>query len=360
MFDWYGSEDASQMGLARHLVDTQLSSDLWNGAIWVTGDLSTAWALVILSSSIIELAPVAVCKAEPDVTGAGEPVELDGLASFHQDPDGVIVQWEWDFDGDCDFQDASGPVVQTTFNGLGMFNVKLRVTDSNGLQDIQNCPVSTVPPPIPPNADPGGPYDFCLNENEPFILDGSDSSDPDDFIVSLAWDFTPQPLDMSFDDSMLTVVDVTTFFTMLGPGTYDVGLKVQDSNGLENTDFTTVTVYADGDCPPPPITPECFLLAGFQKTDKLVNGGDHLLVKPLKIWPMTSQADMPVLQVPTDPAFVGLHLYLQVYMDNPVDYPKRPLQAVERSRLHHRRPGLAVRAEERYVTPAEQPDRVAG
>jgi hypothetical protein len=119
--------------------------------------------------------------------------------------------------------------------------------------------VSIIVPPIPPDADPGGPYVFCIGVNEPFILDGTGSSDPDGHIVSYAWEFSPQPGDNSFDDSPYPAVNVTAVFTALGPGFYDVGLRVVDNDNFVDTDFTTVVVRNQGPCPPAgiPFFPFC-------------------------------------------------------------------------------------------------------
>lgn len=260
-FDWYGAElsqgDAFD-GLARRLVNLQQADDSWD-AYWVVNDLATAWAIVILSPTIVQLAPHAICEADPSVTGVANPVDFDGARSFHTDPARKIVSYEWDFEGDGIF-DATGAFVTHTYSALGTYNAKLRVTDDNNppLIDEATCTVLVTVPPFPPDSDPGRHYQFCLGVNEPFILDGTGSNDIDGSIVAYGWDYDPQPLDNDFDDATTATVDVTAFFTALGPGIYDVGLRVQDDLGNLDTDFTTVTVYDTGDCPvnDPPVCPD--------------------------------------------------------------------------------------------------------
>ncbi|HSU27892.1 MAG TPA: PKD domain-containing protein [Chitinophagaceae bacterium] len=62
-----------------------------------------------------------------------------GMTTVFQDlsvPDGVnaITNWQWDF-GDGTIQNLSGPPFQHTYNSLGTFTVKLKVTDAAGCTD---------------------------------------------------------------------------------------------------------------------------------------------------------------------------------------------------------------------------------
>lgn len=244
-FDWYRSDKsagAATDGLARRLIDMQQPDGWWSG-YWVAYDLATAWSVIILSSTIVEVGPVAVCHAEPEQTAAGLPVEFDGSQSYHLDPNQKVVGWEWDYDNDGIY-DATGAKVNHAFASNGDYTVKLRVTDDKvpPLTATATCSVKVTPPPFPPNANPGGPYIFCIDKNPPFVLDGSKSFDIDGQIVSYEWDFDPQPLDLDFDDGIGVQVDVTTYFSSLAPGLYDVALRVTDDNTLQNVDFGKVLV----------------------------------------------------------------------------------------------------------------------
>lgn len=244
-FDWYRSDTTTGGaidGLARRLITIQYPEGYWYG-YWVTYDLATAWAVIILSSTIVEVGPVAVCDAEPEQTAAGLPVEFDGSQSYHLDPLQKVVAWEWDFDNDGIY-DATGAKVSHAFASVGDYTVKLRVTDDKvpPLTATATCSVKVTPPPFPPNSNPGGPYVFCIDKNPPFVLDGSKSFDIDGQIVSYEWDFDPQPLDLDFDDGIGVTVDVTAYFSSLPPGLYDVALRVTDDNTLQNVDFGKVQV----------------------------------------------------------------------------------------------------------------------
>ncbi len=62
------------------------------------------------------------------------------FTSQSSDSDGTIVSTDWDFDGDLDFNDASGPVVTHDFGSGGPTNdsriVRVRVTDDDGGIDV--------------------------------------------------------------------------------------------------------------------------------------------------------------------------------------------------------------------------------
>lgn len=246
--DWYRNDTQAGDtidGLARELVSSQQADGSWDEAL-VRDDLATAWALVILSSTIVELGPIAVCDVEPENTAAGFPVTLDGTNSYHLDPARTITTWEWDFEGDGTF-DAVGPMVVHSYANTGTYSVVLRVTDDttpSNLQATSSCIVQITPPPNPPNADPGGPYDFCPGNT--WTLDGSASSDPDGSLVSYEWDYV-QPLNLDFLDGTGVSLDVTGYFSGLPVGVYNVALRVTDNNTLQNTDFGTVYVRAAGD-----------------------------------------------------------------------------------------------------------------
>jgi hypothetical protein len=259
-FDWYRSDTTAGDpvdGIARRLVSLQQADGSWDGA-WVFNDLASAWAIITLSATIVQLAPHAVADVDPVITGPNQPVEFDGSPSFHSDPLRNIVLYEWDFDGDGTF-DAAGQFVTHSYPVLGVYSAKLRVTDDNvpPLSDEKVATVNVTIPPYPPDSNPGRRYSFCLGVNEPFILDGSKSKDIDGSIVSWEWDFDPQPLDNDFDDATTPTVDVTAFFTALGPGIYDVGLTVTDDVTLFDTDFATVEVFAPGFCPVVGHDPTC-------------------------------------------------------------------------------------------------------
>jgi len=256
--DWY--LDPSR-GLAQHLVRNQQVDGSWD-SLNIVDDVASAWALVILSPSIIEIPPVAVCRASLHTAPINTPIDLDGLASSHPDAPHTVQGYEWDFDCDGTVDATGSRVRHPGFATVGDKCIRLIVFDERHppVRSLpHDCIIRITPPPFPPTAQPGGPYTLCLGSSQRLVLDGSGSSDPDGTIVQWAWDYRPQPLDNSFDDAFGVTVDVTTYFAGLGPGRYDVGLRVTDDGNLTDTAYTTVTVYAPASCPPgfpPEFTPQ--------------------------------------------------------------------------------------------------------
>jgi pimeloyl-ACP methyl ester carboxylesterase len=81
--------------------------------------------------------PIAQAGGPYDVL-VGENVTLS--ANFSSDADGQIVLYEWDLDGDGDFESASStPFIETAFTEVGTKEVAFRVTDDAG--DVSSASV---------------------------------------------------------------------------------------------------------------------------------------------------------------------------------------------------------------------------
>jgi hypothetical protein len=103
--------------------------------------------------------PVAIIDGglEDKTVYEGDLVTFDGSASY--DPDGTIVSYEWDLDVELDSDgdgeagndvDATGPIVTFTWYDDFELDVKLTVTDNDGLSDsaYQHVTVLNVDPEI--------------------------------------------------------------------------------------------------------------------------------------------------------------------------------------------------------------------
>ena len=71
-------------------------------------------------------APVSAFGIAPAAPRVGEPVTFSSTA---RDPDGRIVAYAWDVDGDGKYDDGNGPTTTTTFSTPGNRTVALRVAD---------------------------------------------------------------------------------------------------------------------------------------------------------------------------------------------------------------------------------------
>jgi PKD repeat protein/subtilisin family serine protease len=93
--------------------------------------------------------PVARFTFSPQNPIVNQTVTFD--ASSSSDPDGQIIRYQWDFDGDGRV-DATGVTVQTSFSRAGSTRVTLTVTDNGNRTNStsQTITVSQTPPPPPP------------------------------------------------------------------------------------------------------------------------------------------------------------------------------------------------------------------
>jgi len=237
-----------------------------NASFWIAG-FGSGYTYE-LGGAISQCYPVADAGKDVPSYPPTIPIELDGSGSYFEPgptcPDGKIVLYEWDCDGDGVY-DYSGtdPVTTCTYPAVynpddsidwdataQTYTATLRVTDNTpALEDgpqtsVDTCEVHITAPPWQPIADPNGPY--ATRVNEEVCLDGSGSSHPAaamyepghpwyDNIVSWEWDLDN---DGEFDDG--TGQEVCTQWST--EGTYFVCLRVTDGAGETDVKCTTVIV----------------------------------------------------------------------------------------------------------------------
>lgn len=172
--------------------------------------------------------PTAVAGG-PYTSSEGSPIALSGAGSF--DSDGTIVAYDWDYDGDGQYDDASGSSPTFVTNQDGVHQVHLRVTDNRGGTATASATITVAN--VAPTASAGGPY--AMNEGGAVTLSAAASSDPGQDIVSYAWDFDG---DGQYDDA----TGVSPVFSTTIDGVYTLGLRVTDHRGATSTASTTVTV----------------------------------------------------------------------------------------------------------------------
>ncbi|MBS3788572.1 PKD domain-containing protein, partial [Candidatus Bipolaricaulota bacterium] len=166
----------------------------------------------------------------PSNPSSGDRVQFDGSAS--SDPDGRIVRWEWDFDGDGT-TDAGGRQGYNTYYGSGRSRVRLTVTDNDGASSSTTKYIQVGPSNRTPQAD----FDYDPRNpstGETVRFDGSSSSDPDGRIVSWNWDFNRD----GNTDSTGRVV----WNSFSSSGSKRVRLTVRDNQGATSTTSQMVQV----------------------------------------------------------------------------------------------------------------------
>jgi len=179
-----------------------------------------------------------VADAGPDVT-----VYKDQTVSFigiGQDLDGQIVLYEWDLDGDGEFEyvDLNDGITENTYPTTGTIVTRFRVTDNEGSNDTDFKIVNVIDEPEPENQSPiaEAGNDITVVAGTPVALVGS-AIDPDGYIVLFEWD--------SDDDGVFEWNDPNHGIRMKNftvSGYYVVTLQVTDNQGATARDMVLVTV----------------------------------------------------------------------------------------------------------------------
>ncbi|HEX2087678.1 MAG TPA: PKD domain-containing protein, partial [Solirubrobacteraceae bacterium] len=177
--------------------------------------------------------PKAVFTTDPPVVSPGGTVQFDGSAS--SDSGGAIVSYEWDLDGDGQFDDGTTPQVERTYPTRTSVLVKLRVTDDDGLTGVRSyrLPVTERPTArlVPSPASP--------LTGETVRLGGGTSSDPDPGGSIVRYQWVVEGQDPSDYDTQGTPYLDVAFAT---PGTKSVTLIVTDDDGAQDVAQVAVVV----------------------------------------------------------------------------------------------------------------------
>jgi len=182
--------------------------------------------------------PSASFEYAPSTPNPDDEIELD--ASGSSDPDGSIESYEWDTNGDGDYDsygDADdGPTTSVTFETGGTYTVRLRVEDNGGETDTTTTQITVE------NPAPTASFDFTPespNPDDEIDLDASGSSDSDGTIESYEWDTNG---DGDYDSYGDADDGPTTSISFDTGGTYTVGLRVEDNGGKTETMRTSIFV----------------------------------------------------------------------------------------------------------------------
>ncbi|MGE0375219.1 MAG: Ig-like domain-containing protein, partial [Planctomycetaceae bacterium] len=184
-------------------------------------------ARVTIEVAVLQQFPTAN-PGGPYQVDEGRMVMLDGSQST--DPDGTIVTYEWDFDGDGQFDDATGPTPTfdaTMLDGPSQVNpaVRLRVTDDSGLTDEASAVINVAN--VAPMASLNAPTQAFAGVRVGFSLGASDPSNADQQAG-----FTYQIDFGNGSQGAVSGPDGTTIRPVYSsPGTFIVTLTATDKDG---------------------------------------------------------------------------------------------------------------------------------
>jgi len=213
-----------------------LKSGTYRVALTVTDD-GGAQATVVTNLTVVNLPPVADLRANgaPDrlTVPTSAPVTFDASGSRDPSPQGRIVRYEWDLDGDGTY-DVSGSAAQVThaYPKSGTALVTVTVTDNAvDAQTATSTPLRVTIENRPPEAgfevlSPGDATDVLP------VRFSDVSTDPDGSVVRWAWDFG--------DGTRSSEQKPVHYFST--PGTYTVSLTVTDREGASSAATRSVVV----------------------------------------------------------------------------------------------------------------------
>jgi len=195
-------------------------------------DAAGNWAIDTVNINVIPSDPP-IAEAGPDnSTNEDSPIVFNGSLSTD---DFGIVSYYWDVDAsdglDWVTPDLVGMEVIWIYDTPGDYIVTLRVIDGDGGfdEDILNVTVYDITPPI---ANAGS--SATINEESPYMLDATLSTDNSGFIEFYNWDFG--------DGNYSNGTDPQPFHTYAHPGFYTVILNISDTAGNWDTDTVGITV----------------------------------------------------------------------------------------------------------------------
>ena len=173
----------------------------------------------------------------PYARDQGVAVHFNGVGS--SDPDGSIVQYDWDFgDGNTAINGGPTPSHAYSVTVVGAYLVTLTVTDDGGATNTRTTVAAIGLDNREPSSDAGGPYGGAVGV--PVLFNGSASSDPDGSIGRYDWDFG----DGNTGSGLFST------HTYTAPGAYTARLTVTDNRGASNQSTASVIVGDGAKLPP--------------------------------------------------------------------------------------------------------------
>ena len=169
-------------------------------------------------------------------TPEGTAVSFDGSASVANGDSGDTLTYAWEFDGDDDFADATGPNPSWTYGDNGSFTAKLRVTNTAGYSDEASTTVTITN--VAPAVTIAAGQVTTRMENQPLSV-SANFTDPgwlDTYTGSVAPGTT----------FLATEVGTIAITTQGGPGP-DVGSVSATVTYGDNGSFTVTVSVTDDD-----------------------------------------------------------------------------------------------------------------
>lgn len=194
-------------------------------------------------------------------------------ASNSTDADGEIVSYEWDWDNDGTYDDATAdPTITHSWNEGGEYFITLRVLDNDGASATVTKLIV-----VRENRRPVAKFSWTPltpNVGELVTFDASSSYDPDGYIESYIWEF---------GDGSIGYGKVVSYVYKNG-GTFTVNLTVIDNGGLKKSSLNTIYIIPGSEPTEPKNEP--FVHVYGTKTNATV--GEDIILTLSAVNPITS------------------------------------------------------------------------
>ncbi len=199
-----------------------------------------------LGNQIYGSTTITVAKSAPSAFNSASPTSGDApltvfLSGDGSDPDGTIVLYEWDYNGDGLYDWFSETTADTYFTYVmpDTYTATIRVTDNDGFTSTASQTITVnqgqIAPTVTTTADvTEGAVPLVVN----FTGTGNDL---DGAIVLYEWDFDG---DGMYDYSSETTGN--TSYTYVSSGLYNAALRVTDNDNLTATENVLITAKDPG------------------------------------------------------------------------------------------------------------------
>jgi PKD repeat protein len=164
-----------------------------------------------------------------DDIAASEGVEVSFVGSA-DDPGNDDLTYEWDLDGDGQYDDATGETAAYTYPDDDTVTVRLRVTDEDGAAGFDSLTV-TVANVAPADVNAGG--NRSADEGETLTFTGTATDVPAD-VLTYQWDFQ--------DDGTFDASGASVDYAYPDDDAFTLRLRVTDDDGGQTETTVTVTV----------------------------------------------------------------------------------------------------------------------
>lgn len=200
----------------------------------VSGNVSASAAESFTTSN----QPPALTSFSATTLSGYAPLSMTFNASA-ADNDGIITNYEWDFDGDGIYDLDTGNLSSTayTYSSVGTYNAKVRIRDNGGaVSESDTLTVSVESASNKPPVIVSIVGTMSQNGSEVILTFNVSASDPNGVIVRFDWDFDGNG---TIDASTATA---PATYTYAEPGTYTPSVTIVDDQGGVAKGVTTVTV----------------------------------------------------------------------------------------------------------------------